>query len=57
MNTTSVPESPLKKESRLFSEWLNRLANAVVNRIYDLSPQASALRSVWLVILFSSRAS
>lgn len=52
MNTTGVPESPLKKEGRLFSEWLTRFANAVVNRIFDLSPQASAIRSVWIVILF-----
>lgn len=52
MNAAGTPESPLKKEGRLFSEWLSRFANALVNKVFDLSPQASALRSIWLVILF-----
>jgi hypothetical protein len=52
MTTPDISESPLRKESRLFSEGSTRFVNALVNKVFDLSPQASAIRSLWLVILF-----
>lgn len=52
MNQTDKPETPLQKEGRLFREWFTRLVNALVNKVFDLSPQAATLRFIWLAILF-----
>lgn len=52
MTISEHPESPLQKESRLFSEGFSRFVNALLNKVFDLSPRAAAVRSVWLTVLF-----
>ena len=52
MTALDTAETPLQKERRLFGEGFSRFANALVNSIFDLSPQAAFLRLTWLVILF-----
>ena len=52
MTIPDAPESPLAKEIRLFNEGFARFGNALLNKIFDLSPRAAAIRSAWLFILF-----
>jgi len=54
MNTATVhsAETPLQKERRLFGELLNRLGNALLNRLFDLEPERSARRLRYLTVLF-----
>jgi len=54
MNPTPQPatESALQKEQRLFKELFDRLINAVLNRIFDLSPAKAAQRMSYLVVMF-----
>ncbi len=52
MNRTLNPESALQKEWRLFKEGSNRLINAYLNMMFDLSPKASSGRFWAFVILF-----
>ena len=52
MSIAEQSESPLQKESRLFSEGASRLFNALLNKVFDLSPRAASLRLTWLIFLF-----
>jgi hypothetical protein len=52
MTRNGIPESPLRKEVRLFSEGFSRVLSALMNKLFDLSPRAASIRLVWLVILF-----
>lgn len=52
MNDSNVPESALQSEYRLFREGAARLANAFLNRFFDLSPRAARRRFSALVLLF-----
>jgi len=52
MTTASAPESPLRKEGRLFGEWSTRFINALVNKVFELSPEAASIRFISLLLLF-----
>jgi len=52
MTISQNPEKPLGREWRLFTEGIERLFNAFLNRLFDLSPKAASRRLFWLVILF-----
>lgn len=52
MNETNAPESALQSEYRLFREGSTRLANAFLNRFFDLSPRAARRRFWSFVLLF-----
>jgi hypothetical protein len=45
-------ETPLQKETQLFSELFARLINAILNRIFDLRPEKAARRMRSLILLF-----
>jgi hypothetical protein len=46
-------ETPLQKEWQLFQELFARLANAFLNRIFDLRPEKATRRMRYLLILFA----
>ncbi len=52
MNNSNAPESALQSEYRLFREGTARLANAFLNRFFDLSSRAARRRFSALVLLF-----
>ena len=52
---TSSPareETALQKEQRTFSELVFRLADALLNRLFDLSPKSATSRLQYLIFLF-----
>lgn len=54
MNTKPQPstETALQKEQRLFEELFDRLINALLNRLFDLSPARAAHRMSYIFVLF-----
>ena len=54
MSNMSQPptENALQKEQRLYRELYDRLINAILNRLFDLSPEKAARRMRYLVIMF-----
>lgn len=54
MNTKPQPstENALQKEQRLFGELFDRLINALLNRLFDLSPARAARRMSYIFVLF-----
>lgn len=54
MNTKPQPstENALQKEQRLFGELYDRLINALLNRLFDLSPARAARRMSYILVLF-----
>ena len=54
MNTKPQPstETALQKEQRLFEELFDRLINALLNRLFDLSPARAARRMSYIFVLF-----
>ena len=48
----STAETPLRKELQLFRELFSRLANALLNRIFDLRPEKAARRMRNLILIF-----
>lgn len=54
MNTTPQPstENAIQKEQRLFGELFDRLINALLNRLFDLSPARAARRMSYIFVLF-----
>lgn len=52
MNDSNVSESALQSEYRLFREGAARLANAFLNRFFDLSSRAARRRFLAFVLLF-----
>ncbi|MEP7134189.1 MAG: hypothetical protein ABI904_04600 [Chloroflexota bacterium] len=55
MNNKPQPpatESAMQKEQRMFGELFDRLLNALLNRLFDLSPDRAARRMRYLIVLF-----
>lgn len=52
MTTSNKPESALAREIRLFDQGIIRLANAYLNRFFDLSPRAASRRFWSFILLF-----
>ena len=55
MNNKPQPpaiESAMQKEQRMFGELFDRLLNALLNRLFDLSPEQAARRMRYLIVLF-----
>ena len=52
MTISSPPETLLQKEQRLFREGFARLGNALLNKLFELTPKAAARRMTWLIFLF-----
>jgi len=58
ISTSPILESPitaettLQKEQHLFNELSRRLANAVINRVFDLRPERAVQRMQYLLFLF-----
>ncbi len=50
MNTPA--QTALQKERELFRELFSRLRDALLNRLFDLSPQRAARRRAYLTVLF-----
>lgn len=45
-------QTPLQKERQLFGELFARLRDALLNRMFDLSPERAARRRAYLTVLF-----
>jgi hypothetical protein len=51
-SSTGREETPMQKEQRIFNELFVRLTDALLNRLFDLSPRAAKNRRQYLIFLF-----
>jgi hypothetical protein len=50
-SSDSVSESTIQKERRLFREYIRRLRDSILNRLFDLRPEKAAGRRWYLIFL------
>jgi len=50
--TPSISENATQREQRMFSELFDRLINALLNRLFDLSPRSATRRMSYLTVIF-----